>query len=85
MGQFSRNLRADCHGSRVRVTNIEPGLAETKFSVVRFHGDEGQADEIYRGTEPLTADDIAEIICWMVALPPHINVNSLEVRGISEQ
>jgi len=77
--QFSHNLRADLLGTRIRVTNIEPGLAETEFSVVRYKGDEEQATEVYRGTEPLAADDIAEIICWVVALPPHVNVNSLEV------
>jgi len=77
--QFSHNLRADLLGTRIRVTNIEPGLAETEFSLVRFHGDEDRATEVYRGTEPLSADDLAEIICWVVALPPHINVNSLEV------
>ncbi len=77
--QFSHNLRADLLGTRIRVTNIEPGLADTEFSVVRFKGDAERATEVYRGTEPLTADDIAEIICWVVALPPHVNVNSLEV------
>lgn len=77
--QFSRNLRADLLGKRVRVTNIEPGMCETEFSVVRFDGNEEKARSVYQGMEPLSAEDIAEIIYWVTALPSHINVNQLEV------
>jgi NADP-dependent 3-hydroxy acid dehydrogenase YdfG len=76
---FSRNLRSDVLGTRVRVTNIEPGLAETEFSLVRFKGDGKRARTVYKGTQPLTAADIAEIVFWVCNLPPHININSLEV------
>lgn len=77
--QFSLNLRADLYGTRIRVTNIEPGLCETEFSVVRFKGDHEKAGKIYENTTPLSADDIAECIFWTAALPEHINVNRLEV------
>ena len=77
--QFSRNLRTDLLGTRVRVTNIEPGMAESEFSLVRFGGDQAQADKVYAGTEPLRSEDIAEMVYWVVSLPPHVNINSLEV------
>ncbi|MEJ2699884.1 MAG: SDR family oxidoreductase [Desulfuromonadales bacterium] len=77
--QFSHNLRCDLLGTRVRVTNIEPGLAETEFSVVRFKGDVSKAAQTYRGTEPLTAEDIAEAVFWVANLPERVNINSLEV------
>ena len=82
--QFSRNLRADLYGTAIRVTNIEPGLAETEFSVVRFKGDKEKADKVYDGTQPITADDIAEMIYWVVSLPAHINVNRLEVMPVCQ-
>lgn len=77
--QFSRNLRADLLGTQVRVTNIEPGMAESEFSIVRFKGDEDKAAQVYEGTQSLTPEDIAEIIYWVVNLPQHVNVNTLEV------
>jgi NADP-dependent 3-hydroxy acid dehydrogenase YdfG len=79
VAQFSRNLRADLLGTRIRVTNIEPGLSETEFSIVRFKGDVSKADSIYRNTEPLTGPDIAEIAYFVVTLPEHVNINSLEI------
>jgi len=82
--QFSKNLRADLLGTPIRVTNIEPGLAETEFSKVRFAGDTERAAEVYRGTQPLTAEDIAEIIHWVTMLPRHININSIEVMPVCQ-
>jgi len=79
--QFSRNLRCDLAGTRVRVTNIEPGIAETEFSVVRFKGDAEKAAEVYRNTEPLTAEDVADIIHWVVSVPAHVNINRVEVMA----
>jgi 3-hydroxy acid dehydrogenase / malonic semialdehyde reductase len=79
VSQFTRNLRADLLGTRVRVTAVEPGLAETEFSVVRFKGDAERAAKVYRGTEALTADDIAEAVHWVTALPEHVNVNAIEI------
>jgi NADP-dependent 3-hydroxy acid dehydrogenase YdfG len=82
--QFSANLRADLLGTSIRVTNIEPGLAETEFSLVRFKWDRERAAEVYKGTKPLTAEDIAEIIYWVTSLPPHININRLEVMPVCQ-
>lgn len=78
--QFSLNLRADLAGTRVRVTDIAPGLAGgTEFSQVRFHGDEGKAANVYKGTEPLTAEDIADAVHWVATRLEHVNVNSMEI------
>lgn len=78
--QFSLNLKADLLGTFVRVTDIEPGLCGgTEFSSVRFSGDEGRAAAVYEGTEPLTAQDIAESVAWVIALPRHVNVNRIEM------
>jgi NADP-dependent 3-hydroxy acid dehydrogenase YdfG len=82
--QFSLNLRADLLGTNVRVTNIEPGLAETEFSIVRFKGDRERADMVYEGTQPLAGEDIAEIALWVSRLPVHVNVNSIEVMPTSQ-
>jgi NADP-dependent 3-hydroxy acid dehydrogenase YdfG len=82
--QFSRNLRADLLGTRVRVTNIEPGMAESEFSRVRFKGDDERAGAVYAGTEPLRPDDIAEVVFFAATLPPHVNVNTLEVMSIDQ-
>jgi 3-hydroxy acid dehydrogenase/malonic semialdehyde reductase len=79
VAQFSRNLRADLLGTRIRVTNIEPGLAETEFSIVRFKGDASKAGSVYKDTEPLTGTDIADIAYFVATLPEHVNINSLEV------
>ncbi len=77
--QFSRNLLTDLVHTRVRVTNIEPGLAESEFSIVRFHGDKEKADTVYSGTEPLRPADIAEIVYWVTTVPPHVNICTVEV------
>jgi 3-hydroxy acid dehydrogenase/malonic semialdehyde reductase len=78
--QFSLNLRADLVGMAVRVTDLEPGLCGgTEFSVNRFGGDEARASAVYAGTVPLTADDIAEAAAWVVGLPPHMNINRMEI------
>jgi len=82
--QFSRNLRCDLLGTRVRVSCIQPGMAETEFSKVRFKGDDEQAATVYQGTEPLTAEDIAETVRWIVSQPPHVNINTLELMSIDQ-
>jgi 3-hydroxy acid dehydrogenase/malonic semialdehyde reductase len=77
--QFTLNLKADLIGTGVRVTDIEPGLCGgTEFSKIRF-GDEARAAALYQGTEPLTADDIAEAVSWVVRLPAHVNINRIEM------
>ncbi len=82
--KFAENLRADLLGTRVRVTNIEPGMAETEFSLVRFKGDPERSARVYEGTQPLTAPDIADIVWWTTSLPGHVNVNSMEVMSIDQ-
>lgn len=82
--QFSRNLRTDLVGKNIRVTNIEPGMCETEFSVVRFDGDRDKAGKVYEGMKPLSAEDVAGIIHWVTTLPPHININQLEVMPIAQ-
>jgi 3-hydroxy acid dehydrogenase/malonic semialdehyde reductase len=82
--QFSRNLRADLLGTRVRVTCLAPGMAETEFSLVRFKGDAAKAAKVYEGAAPLTAADIAGIVGWVAGLPPHVNINFLEVMSIDQ-
>lgn len=77
--QFSLNLRADLFGRRIRVTDIEPGMVETEFSLVRFHGDEERAAKVYQGVEVLSPDDVAESIFWCASQPAHVNVNRLEL------
>jgi 3-hydroxy acid dehydrogenase/malonic semialdehyde reductase len=82
--QFSLNLRADLIGTPVRVTNIEPGLSETEFSVVRFKGDNEKASSIYQGAEPLTAEDIADAVYWAASRPAHVNINTIEVMPVCQ-
>lgn len=77
--QFSLALRADLIGTNVRVSNIEPGMAETPFSIARFKGDENKASAVYANTTPLTAEDIAETVVWTACLPTHVNINSMEI------
>jgi 3-hydroxy acid dehydrogenase / malonic semialdehyde reductase len=78
--QFTLNLKADLVGSAVRVTDVEPGLVGgTEFSQVRFHGDAERAARVYAGTQPLTAEDVAEAVAWAAALPAHVNINRIEM------
>lgn len=82
--QFSLNLRSDLHGTGVRVTSIEPGMAETEFTLVRTGGDRAASDKLYAGANPMTAADIAEAIWWVANLPPHLNINRLELMPVSQ-
>ncbi|MBK8535590.1 MAG: SDR family oxidoreductase [Candidatus Competibacteraceae bacterium] len=82
--QFSLNLRADLLGTRVRVTNVEPGLAESEFSLVRFKGNRDKADQTYQGTQPLRPEDIADIVYWAATCPAHININRIEVMPVGQ-
>jgi 3-hydroxy acid dehydrogenase/malonic semialdehyde reductase len=82
--QFSLNLRSDLHGTGVRVTCVEPGMADTEFSTVRFSGDRAKANAVYAGMQPMTADDIAESIHWAATLPEHVNVNTIELMATAQ-
>jgi 3-hydroxy acid dehydrogenase/malonic semialdehyde reductase len=82
--QFTLNLRADLLGTAVRATSIEPGMAETEFSLVRFGGDAARAAKVYEGVKPLAGSDVAEAVLWVVSLPPHVNVNALELMPVQQ-
>jgi 3-hydroxy acid dehydrogenase/malonic semialdehyde reductase len=82
--QFTLNLKADLLGTNLRATCIEPGMAETEFSLVRFKGDPAKADKVYEGLKPLTADDIAECIYWTATLPAHVNITAMEVMPVQQ-
>jgi serine 3-dehydrogenase len=84
VSQFSLGLRSDLHGTGVRVTTIEPGMAETEFTLVRTHGDQAASEKLYTGANPMTADDIAESIFYVATLPPHLNVNRLEIMPVTQ-
>lgn len=80
--QFSLNLRADLLGKQVRVTSVEPGLAETEFSEVRFKGATDKAAKVYENVQPMVAEDIAESIFWVTTLPRHLNINRIEMMPV---
>nr|WP_174505743.1 SDR family NAD(P)-dependent oxidoreductase [Acinetobacter sp. Marseille-Q1620] len=83
--QFSLNLRADLAGHNIRVTNIEPGLVGgTEFSLVRFHGDQDKADNVYKDTKALTPEDIANTVDWILSLPEHVNINRIELMPVMQ-
>jgi 3-hydroxy acid dehydrogenase/malonic semialdehyde reductase len=82
--EFSLALRSDLSGTGVRVTCVEPGMADTEFSLVRFSGDQQKADATYNGFQPLTADDIAESVYWAATLPPHVNINTIELMPTAQ-
>ena len=85
--QFTLNLRADLHGSPVRVTDIEPGMSGgTEFSNVRFHGDDAKAASIYANTSTptLSADDVADAVAWSASRPAHVNINSMQLMPVCQ-
>lgn len=82
--QFSLGLRSDLHGTGVRVTSIEPGMVETEFTMVRTGGNKDAHDALYGGATPMTAEDIAETVRWVAELPPHLNINTLELMPVSQ-
>ncbi|WP_066551926.1 SDR family NAD(P)-dependent oxidoreductase [Croceicoccus bisphenolivorans] len=82
--QFSLGLRSDLHGTGVRVTSIEPGMVETEFTVIRTGGSQKASDDLYAGSDPMTGEDIAETVLWVATLPPHLNINTLELMPVSQ-
>jgi serine 3-dehydrogenase len=82
--QFSLDLRCDLAGTGVRVTSIEPGMVETEFTLVRNGGDQAASDALYADMDPMTAGDIADTIHWVATLPPHLNINALELMPVSQ-
>jgi NADP-dependent 3-hydroxy acid dehydrogenase YdfG len=82
--QFSRNLRTDLLGKNIRVSLVEPGMCDTEFSLVRFDGDAEKASAVYAGMQPLTGVDVAEVVYWVTSVPPHMNVNQIEVMPVNQ-
>ena len=82
--QFSLDLRCDLAGTGVRVTSIEPGMAETEFTIVRTGGDKAASDALYADMDPMTAEDMAGIIYWIATMPPHMNINTIEMMPVSQ-
>ena len=82
--QFSLDLRCDLAGTGVRVTSVEPGMAETEFTLVRTGGDKEASDKLYSGMSPMTAEDHADLFWWLANLPPHLNINSIELMPVSQ-
>lgn len=81
--QFSLNLRSELAGTGVRVTSIEPGMAETEFTLVRT-GSQEASDKLYGGANPMTAEDIAAMLLWVASLPPHLNINVMEMMPVNQ-
>jgi serine 3-dehydrogenase (NADP+) len=84
VSQFSHNLRADLHGTGVRVSSLEPGMAETEFTLVRTGGNQAASDQLYAGVHPITAGDIADTLWWIATLPPHLNIDRLEMMPVNQ-
>lgn len=82
--QFSLDLRCDLAGNGVRVTSVEPGMAETEFTIVRTGGDKAASDKLYAGMNPMTPDDLADLFWWLANLPPHLNINTIELMPVTQ-
>jgi NADP-dependent 3-hydroxy acid dehydrogenase YdfG len=82
--QITRALRLELNGTGIRVSTVDPGLAETEFSLVRFKGDTARAKKVYAGTYPLVAEDIAETLVWIATRPPHVNIDELLIKPVDQ-
>jgi NADP-dependent 3-hydroxy acid dehydrogenase YdfG len=82
--QISRTLRLELNGTGIRVSSVDPGLSETEFSVVRFKGDTARAKKVYEGTNPLVAEDIADILVWVASRPSHVNIDEMLIKPVDQ-
>ncbi|MEH2057220.1 MAG: SDR family oxidoreductase [Nostoc sp.] len=81
---ISEGLKQDLLGTRIRVTSVDPGMVETEFSEVRFHGNTERANNVYQGVTPLTADDVADVIFFCVTRSPHVNINEVLLMPVDQ-
>ena len=81
---LSKAMRMDLLAHKIKVTNVAPGLVETEFSVVRFKGDQNRADNVYRGMQPLTGQDVADVIAYVASTPPHVTINDIVVMPTAQ-
>jgi NADP-dependent 3-hydroxy acid dehydrogenase YdfG len=82
--QITRVLRQELFGSGIRVSTVDPGLAETEFALVRYKGDVARAKKLYEGANPLVAEDIAEILVWVASRPAHVNIDEMLVKPVDQ-
>lgn len=82
--QITRALRLELNGTGLRVSSIDPGLAQTEFALVRYKGDHEKATKLYEGMTPLSAEDIAEILVWVASRPPHVNIDNILVKPVDQ-
>ena len=82
--QITRALRLELSGTGIRVSTVDPGMAETEFSLVRFKGDASRAQQVYEGTQPLQAQDVADILVWVASRPPHVSIDELVVKCVDQ-
>ena len=81
---ITRGLRMDLLGQQIRVSSVDPGMVETEFSLVRFHGDAERAAKVYQGIQPLTADDVADAVLWCATRPPHVNIQDIVIMPTAQ-
>lgn len=81
---LNEGLKMDLHGTKVRVSSVDPGLVETEFSLVRFDGDADRADTVYSDTNPLMPDDVAEAVLWCASRPPHVNISEILLMAVDQ-
>jgi 3-hydroxy acid dehydrogenase / malonic semialdehyde reductase len=82
--QITRTLRLELNGTGIRVCSVDPGLSETEFSLVRFKGDTARAKKVYEGTNPLVAEDIADILVWVASRPSHVNIDEMLIKPVDQ-
>jgi len=81
---ISRTLRLELNGTGIRVSSIDPGLARTEFADVRFKGDQARVERLYEGTQPLTGEDIADILVWVASRPAHVNIDEMLIKPVDQ-